>query len=72
MTRGRLQFALSLPEPERTEAIHHLVNEALPAISVTELREIRSKVAALEGIPICDSMLDHIDGHLALREINAS
>jgi hypothetical protein len=62
----------SLPPEEQAAAIHNLVAQAMKAMSKDEILNIRKEILSEfhPCIPIVESTLNLIEGHLALREIN--
>ncbi len=71
---ARIMTAISsLPLAEQEEAVHGILNEAMKVLPYAGVVEMRAAIAgqfpdALD-LPIVESSLSLIDGHLILREL---
>lgn len=65
---------MSLPAEQQTQAIHGLIGSLIKGMSVAGILEMRKEIAQQfeTDIPIVQSTLDLIDGHLELRKIGGS
>lgn len=61
----------ALPVEEQAEVIHALIGGALKEMPAQVIHQIRAEIVAQfpEEMPVVQSTLQLIDGHLALREI---